>query len=327
MEATIEAELSRLALLHKGESVTNQLRGIFADLEMSDIYRDREKLARGVQHALRLPADTKQVITDVVRSRAKCYAGLLGTMRCWHKGHARIFDKPQQFPGRMAEAAKWAAPAPKEGRNKPWLSGLPRLIFVSDMGDALSRDVPFDYLRTEIINTVNSVDGQRHIWLWLTKRPTRMADFGSWLQSHSLGWPRNLVAMTTVTGPDTVARIKALLRVPAACRALSLEPLFGRMDLQLDGIDWVIVGGGSDVLAKPFHVEWALEIREKCHATNVAYFLKQLGRSAYFNGKPLPLNNPHGGDWNEWSPGWRTREMPGRFADLAPSSMNGQVTS
>jgi hypothetical protein len=65
------------------------------------------------------------------------------------------------------------------------------LIFVSDLGEALSQHdaigpdhrpvpggaVPFDYLKCEIIDTVMSSKGSRHIWLWLTKSASLYLNF------------------------------------------------------------------------------------------------------------------------------------------------------
>jgi hypothetical protein len=89
-----------------------------------------------------------------------------------------------------------------------------------------------------------------------------------------------------------------------------VEPLFEPVDLDLRGIDWVIAGGGSDVLAEPFHLEWAMNLREQCQKAGVAFFLKQLGRKPFYENRPLPLKDKHGGDWAEWPEPWRVREMP-----------------
>jgi len=64
--------------------------------------------------------------------------------------------------------------------------------------------------------------------------------------------------------------------------------------LDLSGIDWVIVGGGSDILAKIFEVEWALNLRRECEERGIAFFLKQLGRRPIFDRNPLFLANGHG---------------------------------
>jgi protein gp37 len=190
------------------------------------------------------------------------------------------------------------------------------MIFVSDMGDALSSDVPSAYLKQEIVDVVVSEAGRKHLWLWLTKRPSRMGEFGRWLLKQGIQWPDNLVAMTTITSQATIGRVAELRKVPSKFKGLSIEPLFTELKLDLTGIDWVIVGGGSDTLAEPLHVEWALGLRDQCRKAGTAFFLKQLGKNPVFNGEPLTLFNRHGGDWGEWNEAWRTREIPDGFRTL-----------
>ena len=69
-------------------------------------------------------------------------------------GYGMPKDKKGLLPwshvtGRMAEAAGWSDLSGTRRKDKPWLEGMPRLIFVSDMSDALSNSVPFPYLRDE----------------------------------------------------------------------------------------------------------------------------------------------------------------------------------
>lgn len=292
--------------------------------DTSKLYRDRKQIADQIipdtSFVGRLARDG---IEDVIRRECKCYAGLLGTLRAGHKGYADAFGQPQVFPGRIAKAASWGFPTVLEIADKPWLANLPRLIFISDMGDALCSSVSFDVLKTEIIDVVGSDSGKRHLWLWLTKRPGRMAEFGTWLLSTGVSWPHNLVAMTTVTRQANAGRVDQLRRVPAKLKGLSMEPLFERVKLDLDGIDWVIVGGGSDTLAEPFLVEWALELQTQCRATGAAFFLKQLGRRPFRHGIPLPLVDKHGGDWSKWPEEWRIREFPALFQTLTGRFSNG----
>jgi ankyrin repeat protein len=195
------------------------------------------------------------------------------------------------------------------------------------MGDALSSEISFDYLRQEIIGTVRSPLGRRHIRLWLTKRPARMAAFGCWLARFDIRWPDNLVAMTTVTGACSAQRVAELRHVPSKLRGLSLEPLFEPLKLDLRGIDWVIVGGGNDVLAAPFQIEWALDLQKQCQAAGVAFFLKQLGRNPFHRGEAVKLQDRHGGDWMEWPAEWCMREIPKTFRTLAgPQSIVPTIT-
>lgn len=97
-------------------------------------------------------------------------------------------------------------------------------------------------------------------------------------------------------------RIPLLLRIPAAIRFLSCEPLLEFVDLTkcgnddylvnalngesygitrrkgiYSGIDWVIVGGQSGRGARDCEVEWLEEISEQCLAADVSIFVKQLG--------------------------------------------------
>jgi protein gp37 len=47
--------------------------------------------------------------------------------------------------------------------------------------------------------------------------------------------------------------------------------------LNLDGIDWVIVGGESGPGARPMDPGWVLEIRDQCLDARVPFFFKQWG--------------------------------------------------
>jgi protein gp37 len=263
--------------------------------------------------------------------RKTCYAGQLHQLRRTHKGFSPDFLTPKLFPGRMAEAAKWCDLTGTKRLDKPWLNDLPRLIFVSDMGDALSeRDaigpdnepvatssVPFDFLKAEIVDAAMSDNGKRHHWLWLTKRPQRLAQFTNWLKGeHGIDLPSNVWAGTSITTSATLGRAAALQKVGGdqTLRFLSVEPLWEKISLvgHLKGISWVIVGGESEQGddAKEFKVEWARQLRHECRDAGVAYFIKQLGSAPTENGNPVSLPDKHGGDWESWPRDLRVRQMP-----------------
>jgi len=149
----IQNELE-LATSLSGEPLRSAIRRAVDDRHMSEIYGDRESVAQEIASVFHLADHVRQRVVDVVRHNAKCYAGLLGTLRAGHKGYADKFESPKLYPGRLAEAAKWGPPTDNEIMDKPWLVGLPRLIFISDMGDALSKDIAFEYLNREIIENV-----------------------------------------------------------------------------------------------------------------------------------------------------------------------------
>ncbi len=237
-----------------------------------------------------------------------------GTPRQPKAGYAATFEEVKTFDGRVWGAARTADLRGKDDPDRPWINGLPRLVFVSDMGDAFTRKSDFPFLKREVLAPIESEEGRRHLWLCLTKRPERMAEFARQIG----GFPGNVCAMTTVTTPGTLGRVDELRRVEAHVRGLSLEPLRERIPpgrLDLEGIDWVILGGesGASEWARSFPLEWAEELRDHCAENGVAFFLKQLGRKPTRGGEPVRLKDGHGGDWNEWPVGLRVREFPDCF--------------
>ena len=116
-------------------------------------------------------------------------------------------------------------------------------------------------------------------------------------------------------------RIPHLLKVPAAVRFLSVEPLLGEIDLSVylfaSGIDgepaprnepmlpclhWVIVGGESGANARPMHPDWVRSIRDQCQAAGVPFFFKQ---------------------WGEW---WPIGQMPDGWLDNQPEYNGKNIT-
>ena len=233
-------------------------------------------------------------------------------------GYAPTFEEVTQFPGRVAEMARKPDLYDVVAPDKSWMNGLPRLVFVSDMGDAFSRESDVPFLKADVLPAIESIEGREHLWLWLTKRPKAMGRFAKEIG----GFPSNVCAMTTLTCADNVnlRRVDHLRRIDAACRGLSIEPLRERIPaskLKLEGIDWVIVGGESGALrhVNPFDLEWAVELREHCQEHDVAFFMKQFGRAPHWRAQPIKLKNTHGGDWDEWpdEPNLKCREFPNYF--------------
>lgn len=61
-------------------------------------------------------------------------------------------------------------------------------------------------------------------------------------------------------------------------RFLSIEPLLGDLgEINLEGIDWVIVGGESGPGARPMEKSWVLNILKQCGSARVPFFFKQWG--------------------------------------------------
>jgi len=247
--------------------------------------------------------------------RKTCYAGVLHLRYGKNnKGFASTFEDVTHFPGRMEKAARWSDLTGTSRPDKPWLNGMPRLIFVSDMSDALSKNVPFEFLHEEIIANVSSEHGRRHRWLWLTKRPEKMAKFSAWLEERGVAWPDNLWAGTSITSRATTSRIKSLLKVgdDNTIRFLSVEPQVESIDLSkwLAKLDWIIQGGESGAKPRAFDIRWAIDLIGQCNACDVSYFLKQLGSVVHRDGERIVFKDSHARNWMEWPRTIRVRRCP-----------------
>lgn len=285
----------------------------------TNIYHLRKQF--GAWIAGRFNKATSEVAVGAIEAHIKCYAAklhlnkgysIVNPYRKPNPGYAPTFEQVTLYEGRINQAAEWSDLYGQARPDKPWLDGLPRLIFVSDMGDALTDSGHFDFLQREFKAT-QTTRGRRHIWLWLTKRPELMQRFAVRLG----GLPKNFCAMTTVTSRDAVHRIDALRETDAPARGLSIEPLWTPIAdvLDLTGIDWVIIGGesGAEANTSPFHLEWVEEVEKLCRQHGVALFCKQLGRRPMRGEVEIDLHDKHGGDWDEWEKAYRLRDIPSYF--------------
>ena len=65
--------------------------------------------------------------------------------------------------------------------------------------------------------------------------------------------------------------------------------------MNLEGIDWIIVGGESGTQARPMKEEWVLNVKRQAEDNDIAFFFKQWGtwsregvkRNKHVNGKLL----------------------------------------
>ncbi|MBI4567058.1 MAG: phage Gp37/Gp68 family protein [Planctomycetes bacterium] len=146
----------------------------------------------------------------------------------------------------------------------------PRTIFVNSMSDLFHEAVPFMYVQRVF-------DVMRQAW-WhrfqvLTKRAERLERL-----DKRIDWPSNVWMGVSVESDQFRSRIDHLRRIRAPTKFLSLEPLLGSIhDLDLSGIDWVIVGGESGPRARPMNPAWVVAIRDQCRRAGVPFFFKQWG--------------------------------------------------
>jgi len=112
----------------------------------------------------------------------------------------------------------------------------PGLVFVNSMSDLFHEDVPLHFIQ-EVFCVMN--EASWHVFQILTKRSKRLLEVAT-----ELNWTPNIWQGVTVESQKYIERIEHLRQVPANVKFISFEPLIGEIrDINLNGIDWVIVGG------------------------------------------------------------------------------------
>lgn len=145
-----------------------------------------------------------------------------------------------------------------------------KMIFVNSMSDLFHKEVPTSFIK-KVFQVMVLAD--QHHYQVLTKRADRLAEL-----APKLPWPEHIWAGVTVENQEVADRIDYLRQVPADIRFLSMEPLLGPLpNLNLKGIDWVIVGGESGPGARPMLEEWVRQIQARSLAEGVPFFFKQWG--------------------------------------------------
>lgn len=160
--------------------------------------------------------------------------------------------------------------------NQPATWREPRRVFVNSMGDLFHVDVPEPFVR-KIFETMLAED--RHIYQVLTKRPARLMRFArrnpDLLVDGAVA--AHIWVGTSIENAKTLFRADQLRDVPARVRFLSCEPLLGPVELNLEGLHWVIAGGESGHHYRPLDLDWVRAIRDECQRATVPFFFKQVG--------------------------------------------------
>lgn len=233
-------------------------------------------------------------------------------------------------------------------------AGERRRVFSLSLGDWLEDRPDLNAPRGRLLATIGLTP---HLdWLLLTKRPELFRDClvdamgtGNPVWDNALHhvrdrWldgiaPANVWAGASVENRSRgIERIQLLREIPARVHFLSAEPLLGDLgELDLSGIDWMILGGESGPNARPCHVRWIGDQIARCRRQGVFIFVKQLGawvedachesyhpldvfpdgtlicpgtmRSAVPTARIL-LRDSKGGDPSEWPSHLRVREIP-----------------
>lgn len=169
---------------------------------------------------------------------------------------------------------------------KPLHWKKPRKIFVCSMSDLFHESVPFTWIE-KVMSVIEECP--QHTFQLLTKRPHIMAEYFNGLgKRFELSHLSNLWLGTTCENQEMAdKRIPVLLKIPAAKRFVSVEPMLGpvRVDYYSTNfttgectlLDWIICGGESGPGARPMHPDWARGLRDQCKEAGVPFMFKQWG--------------------------------------------------
>ena len=242
-----------------------------------------------------------------------CYAEALVTGRMGYHAESAdprrrltLWGPPSTSTRQRTSAANWKRVVQWDREAKA--AGVRRRMFCASLADVFEAHPDLTAIRADLwplLASCTSLDVQL-----LTKRPENITAMvpRAWRES----WPAHVWIGTTVEDQRRAnERIPHLLKVPAAVRCLSCEPLLEavnltrvvmksipgaiRMEVECDGLrgyvgstvdqdtaaarglQWVIVGGESGTGARPFDLGWARSIVEQCSDAGVPVFVKQMG--------------------------------------------------
>jgi protein gp37 len=155
---------------------------------------------------------------------------------------------------------------------RPYKWKKPKVVFVNSMSDLFHKNVPIDFIKG-VFRVMK--ENPQHVFQVLTKRADvlRYYDSEGWLD-----WTHNIWMGVSVENEKVMNRIDLLRQTKARVKFLSCEPLIGPLPkMNLQGIDWVIVGGESGRKPRPMKPEWVADIKAQCDHKDVAFFFKQWG--------------------------------------------------
>ena len=186
----------------------------------------------------------------------RCYAErLAGRLQAMGQKNYRMGFQVTLQPEMLSHPLKWRQP---------------RRIFVNSMSDLFHEEVPDSYI-TEVFSVMRHAHW--HQFQVLTKRSERLREVDTLLR-----WEPNIWMGVSVESEKYLERVDDLRRTGAQIKFLSLEPLLGPLrDLDLTGIDWVIVGDESGPGARSLNPAWAQDLRDLCLRSGVPFFFKQWG--------------------------------------------------
>lgn len=184
--------------------------------------------------------------------------------------YAEIMSKRLQSMGLEKYKDNFEVRTHEDALDAPYTWKNSKVVFVNSMSDLFHQNIPLEFIK-KVFKVMNN--NPQHVFQVLTKRAERL------LELHAeLRWTHNIWMGVSVENEKVIDRIDFLRNINARVKFLSLEPLLGPLpNLNLENIDWVIVGGESGRKPRPMDADWVIDIQEQCKEKDVAFFFKQWG--------------------------------------------------
>lgn len=105
------------------------------------------------------------------------------------------------------------------------------------------------------------------------------------------GYDNVVVCCTIENQKNADYRLSIFRKLPIKHKCITAQPLLERVNIEeyLDDIELVVVGGESDINARPLDYSWVLDIRGQCIRKNVNFEFRQCGTSFIKDGKQYKL--------------------------------------
>lgn len=231
------------------------------------------------------------ICTEISPECDNCYARIWAKRIAgydWGKGIPR-----QKIQSAARELRKWDRKAREANEMKR--------VFAHSMSDVFDLEVDDSWREEEFAAWRKTTN----LWyLVLTKRPGVTKHYN---------YPAEKVWLGTSIGQiKNIGMAEKIVEAPALLHWISYEPAIGFLPVEKlpKQIKWVVIGGESQVGARPFELEWAFDTVKACKDLGISCFVKQLGAKPFYRGKPWPISDSMGKIMEEWPEEIRVQEFP-----------------
>lgn len=198
---------------------------------------------------------------------------------CWYCYAKKLTIRfPNNFPNgfeptfyleRLEEPLHLGQPSEKEKR-KEWIKKVfphKYLIFACSIADPFAEWTPKKWLDKVLrIMEIDHHTSLGHIFQLLTKNPERI--------DKNYQFSDNVWIGTTVISQEDIRNIEEIKKVKAEVKFVSFEPILGKINANLKGIDWIIIGKLTGSKKIKLDRKWVDVLKNIALALDIPVFMK-----------------------------------------------------